>query len=187
MYIGFAPAVPGVEYVGLRLIGMVSLKGLDNIETGEIVPFEQGEVEATPIDAGESLITLLRQDYHQREGAPQTLDQATTHEREVGSEIVICLRSGDGSNDADEVLIGEWNPLSDEVRHALRIPRADFQRLFALRGTLSTEILTSRKESVTDLYYKLSDRADIPSMQLASFREGGNYDAFVLGEVVEKL
>src|SRR5262249_8984954 len=50
MYFGFDPAVEGVEFVGVRLIGMVSLKGLDNVEVGEIVPFVPGEVEALPLE-----------------------------------------------------------------------------------------------------------------------------------------
>src|SRR5437867_2808367 len=37
-YVGFAPAIAGLEWLGVRLIGMVSLKGLDQVEIGEIVP-----------------------------------------------------------------------------------------------------------------------------------------------------
>ena len=54
-YIGFAPAINGLEFVGVRLLGMVSLKGLDDIDVGELVPFAPGEAEATPLDATETL------------------------------------------------------------------------------------------------------------------------------------
>ena len=64
-YIGFAPSLTGLEYIGVRLIGMVSLKGLDEVDVGEIVPFAPGEVEATPLDAADPLVLALRQEFHQ--------------------------------------------------------------------------------------------------------------------------
>src|SRR5438105_953895 len=71
-YWGFDPAVTGIEYVGVRLIGSVSLKGLDNIEVAEIVPFAPGEAEAMPMTTVDSLVVALRQEFHQRDdsGSP---------------------------------------------------------------------------------------------------------------------
>ena len=41
---------------------------------------------------------------------------------------------------------------------------------------------------MTDLYYKLSDRTESEAtVQLATFRTDRRYEAFVLGEEVEKL
>src|SRR5437867_5233031 len=59
-YYGFDPAVTGLEFVGARMIGSVSLKGLDNIEVGEIGPFTPGEAEAVPINTTEAPVMLLR-------------------------------------------------------------------------------------------------------------------------------
>jgi hypothetical protein len=186
-YFGFDPAVTGLEFVGVRLIGMVSLKGLDNIEVGEIVPFMPGEVEATPLDSAESLVVILRQEFHQREqsggGAPVTTE--TTHEKLIPSEIVVCVKP-DAEANGGEVLIGEWDPLSDDVRNPVRLPRADFQRLFSLTGDLSAENLASNKQNVRETYLRLSDHIYTPAVQLASFREE-EYAAFVLGDQVEKL
>jgi hypothetical protein len=192
-YIGFAPAVSGLEFVGIRLLGMVSLKGLDNIDVGEIVPFAPGEIEATPIDEAESLIALLRQEYHQPEQAPVrvlAVDEQradTTTERLVSSEIVICVKPN-STDKHDEVLIGEWDPLSDDVNRPLRIPRGDFEKLFALEGDLSTSDLNLKKQSVRDLYLQLSDRNFEPALPLAQYRMDHHYDAYVLGDTdVEKL
>lgn len=72
-YFGFTSAMDGVEYIGIRLLGMVSLKGLNPIEVGEIVPFEPGNAEGTPLDVNDPLITALRTEYHDRSrksGAP---------------------------------------------------------------------------------------------------------------------
>jgi hypothetical protein len=185
-YVGFAPAIVGLEWIGLRLIGMVSLKGLDQVEVGEIAPFAPGEVEATPMEPGESLVTFLRQMYHQdAEEAPATLPPVTTHERSVPNEIVICAPQTVTAD--DEVLIGMWDPVSDDVINPVRIPRGDFQRLFSLSGELTPEALSVRRDTVRDIYQRLSDRAPAPSVPLAEYREGNETETFVLGEVVEKL
>src|SRR5438105_7477487 len=157
-YVGFAPAIVGLEWIGLRLIGMVSLKGLDQVDVGEIAPFAPGEVEATPVEPGESLVGLLRQIYHEdAEGESATVPTATTHERHVPNEIVICAPQSATAN--DEVLIGVWDPISDDVLNPIRIPRGDFLRLFSLSGDLTPESLDVRKEIVRDIYQRLSDRA----------------------------
>jgi hypothetical protein len=187
-YIGFAPAITGFEFIGVRLLGMVSLKGLDNLEVGEIVPFATGEVEATPLDAGDSLVTLLRQDFHQERDAPAIpallsgdIDDTTT-EHIIESELVICMPA----NSADEVMIGEWDPRSDDVRKPLRIPRSDFQRLFSLSQGVTTESLTDKRDYVRDMYLRLAESAGGPNVPLAEFREA-EYESFVVGKVVEKL
>lgn len=190
-YIGFAPAIPGLEYIGIRILGMVSLKGLDNIEVGEIVPFGQGEVEATTIDGTETLFNILRQEQHVRNDAPQfAFDDAqradTTTEHVVGSEIIVCMKLT--SRSEDEVLIGEWDPLSDDVHRPLRIPHGDFERLFSLKGELTPELLGVKKESVRELYLRLSDnRSFEPSIQLSQYRTSDDYVAYILGDVVEIL
>jgi hypothetical protein len=184
VYFGFDPTVEGLEYVGVRLIGMVSLKGLDDIQVAEIVPFAPGEIEATPMNTTDPFVVLLRQEFHQRgEGIP-TASVETTHEKLIPSEIVVCVKNENGVN--GEVLIGEWDPLSDDVRNPVRLPRADFQRLFALNGELNKENLANNKLSVREIYLRLSDHIYTPAVQLASYREQ-QYSAFVLGDEVEKL
>ncbi|HLJ73604.1 MAG TPA: hypothetical protein VKU62_03390 [Thermoanaerobaculia bacterium] len=183
-YFGFDPSVEGVEYVGLRLIGMVSLKGLDDIQVAELVPFAPGELEATPMNTTEPFVVLLRQEFHQRnEGGVQAVSAETTHEKLIPSEIVVCVKAENGGG---EVLIGEWDPLSDDVRNPVRLPRADFQRLFSLSGELNKETLANNKLSVREIYLRLSDHIYTPAVQLAAFRDQ-EYSAFVLGDEVEKL
>ncbi|HEY0155708.1 MAG TPA: hypothetical protein VGF28_00295 [Thermoanaerobaculia bacterium] len=192
-YVGFPPAIPGVEYVGVRLIGNVSLKGLDNIDVAELVPFTAGEVEEiVPIESAEPFILVLRQHFNQRREASSgawlaasTFDTTTT-ERLVESEIVLCVKS-DPYDMEGEVLIGEWDPRSDDIRRPLRLPRGDFQRLFALKGELTADILAERKESVREMYERLSLKTLAPALALSEYRDGGEYDAYILGEFVEKL
>jgi hypothetical protein len=189
-YIGFAPAVAGVEYVGIRLLGMVALKGLDNIDVGEIVPFAAGEAdEVVPIDGHESLLMLVRQDFHAQNEDIETVGgsfETTTTERMISTEIVICVRP-DSDDLEDEVLIGEWDPRSDDVKRPLRLPRGDFQRLFALRGELTPELLEDKKQLVLEMYERLSLKSDGEDLALGPYRDASGYDTYVLGELVEKL
>jgi hypothetical protein len=189
-YIGFAPSLTGLEYVGIRLVGMVSLKGLDEIDVGEIVPFAPGDVEAIPLEGSEPLVLAIRQEFHQDrdpEGplAEATeLDDSTTSEQAIGSELVICMRNNpDGTE--DDVVIGEWNPRTDELHCPLRFPHDDFIRLFTLKGDVTAELLSERRETVRDLYNRLADRTPTPAVPLAEFRDW--YATYVLGAVVEKL
>jgi len=188
-YIGFAPSLTGLEYVGVRLIGMVSLKGLDEVEVGEIVPFAPGEVEAIPLEGSDPLVLAIRQEYHQDREPELQLPLAknfdtTTSEQALEPEMLVCLRyEPDGTE--NDVVIGEWDPRSDDLRRPLRFPRGDFVRLFDLRGDLTPELLTTRRDTVRDLYNRLSDRTPSAAVPLADFRE--SYATFVLGTVVEKL
>ncbi|MEO6259569.1 MAG: hypothetical protein ABIP63_04430 [Thermoanaerobaculia bacterium] len=190
-YLGFAPAIDGVEFLGVRLIGTVSLKGLDQIEVGEIASFAPGAVEATPLEAGEPLVARLRQDFHRHDsytslpGVDVTAD--STHERMVPSEIVLC--APEVPEDGDEVLMGIWDPVSDDIHNPVVIPRGDFRRLCSLEGILTTETLSVRKETVCNIYLRLSDRATGPRtpVRLASYRSRHDTDAFILGDIVEKL
>jgi hypothetical protein len=191
-FVAFAPNVPGIELVGTRLIGNVSLKGLDNIDVGELVPFAPGEAEEiVPLEAHESFLMLLRQDFNRRressgawKAAAQPADAKTT-ERTIEAEIVICVKTHSLDLE-DEVLIGEWDPRSDDVRRPLRLPRGDFQRLFSLKGELTADVLSHKKQSVREMYERLSTKTLAPSLALAPYREG-EYDAYLLGDVVEKL
>jgi hypothetical protein len=189
-YIGFSPSVTGIEVVGIRLLGMVSLKGLDDVEVGELVPFAPGEAEeVTPLETTEPLVMILRQEFHQQQ-EPTSWEQdrlgVTTTERVVSSEIIICVKASSSDLD-DEVLIGEWDPRSDDVNRPLRLPRGDFQRLFSLRGELNEDLLNDKKDVVREMYERLSFKTLAPSLALSPYREGGAYDAYILGEVVEKL
>ncbi len=190
-FIGFAPAVAGVDYVGLRLLGMVALKGLDRIEIAEVVPFSDAEIdEVIPLESGEPLAMILRHEFHQQQTVDArsgSLDAATTTttEHAIETELVICVRASSSDVD-DEVLIGEWDPRSDDVHHPLRLPRGDFQRLFSLRGELTAQILTEKRESVREMYTRLALKVLAPDLPLAPYRDG-NFETYVLGEVVEKL
>ena len=185
-FIGFNPSVEGVDYVGARLIGMVSLKGLEQIEVAELVPLSKADVEATLVDTADSFTALLRQDYHFEEKAPkgsrsphdQTLEHAPP------PEIVLCFNPDELSD--DEVLIGQWNPVSDDLHEPLRIPKEDFRRLLSIRGPLTEESIERKKDSVMELYHRLCDTG-AGAVPLGPFRTHERYAALVIGDIVERL
>ncbi len=189
-YIGFNPAIPGIEYIGFRLLGMVALKGLDNLEVAEMVPFSSGEAVATPLETSDPLVIVLRAEFHRDdEPAPfQSIDPQqdardlhdTTTERLIASELVVCVPLAD----YEDALIGEWDPLSNDINRPLRLPCEDLKHLLSTRGRLSLEILQTRKVSLRELYDRLA--TDTTPVPLTEYR-GGSYEAFIVGEVVEKL
>ena len=83
------------------------------------------------------------------------------------AEIVICVKTQSPDLE-DEVLIGEWDPRSDDVRRPLRIPRGDFQRLFSLKGELTADVLAQKKESVREMYERLSTKTLAPALALGA-------------------
>ena len=108
----------------------------------------------------------------------------TTASRALGPELVICVN--EHGTDDDEVLIAEWDPSSDDLNRPLRIPYRDFQRLFAMKGDLTTESLTERKSTLRDLYQRLTEHSNAEAVPLGAFRRE-EYERYVLGDVVEKL
>ncbi|HEX9161031.1 MAG TPA: hypothetical protein VF980_04920 [Thermoanaerobaculia bacterium] len=195
-YIGFAPALPGLEFIGIRLLGTVQLKGLENLEVGEIVSFGTGEAEATPINSAEPLVALLRQDFHQGRSERAALagaisameigEQTNEHsERLIASELVICVRTEHG--EGDEVVVGEWDPRTDDVYRPLRLPGADFQRLFGLKGELPAALMSLDRQVVRDLYDRLAPEDLASPFPLGQYRRTHQYEGYLIGEVVEKL
>jgi hypothetical protein len=186
-FYGFTAALQGIDYIGVRLIGSVSLKGLDTVETCEIVPFAAGEAEAVAVDSVEPLTILIRQEFHSPTRSPAErppfLDD-TTEGHPIASEIVLCMAT-DYSSD-QEVLIGEWDPQSGDVHDPLRIPNDDFRRMISLRGPVTTEEIQNRKDSVVELYHRLCDKTG-EALQFAPYRNDDHYASFLLGSVVERL
>jgi hypothetical protein len=185
-FIGFSPTIEGVDYIGARLIGMVSLKGLEQIEVAELVPLTSAEVEAIPLETTDSFTALLRQDYHLEETAPKVAQPRhdQTLEHAPPSEIVLCFNP-DALSD-DEVLIGQWNPVSDDLRQPLRLPKEDLRRLLSIRGPLTEESIERKKASVMELYNRLCD-SSAGAVPLGPFRTHERYAALVIGDVVERL
>jgi hypothetical protein len=195
-YIGFRPEMDGIAAIGLSLIGTVSLKGLDRIEIAEVVACRPGEAEITPLDESGDLLKLLRREFHNRfpsdEHPPVSSipDRERSSSRQRGSkrsrpepatiiELVLCPKS---ETSDDGIIIGEWNPYTDEIEHSIRVPRADVTGLLGITGAITKEKLEENKKLLQQIYRKMRESSDLPTIKLDSFRRQREYVGFLLGE-----
>lgn len=186
-YIGFRPDVEQVAFVGIRLIGTVSLKGMERLEVAELIRISEDQALATPIEQSGSLTGLLRQALHASE---EELDQsprigesgtpATMHRRKV-LELVLCSKDEHAANEQG-ILIGEWDPQSDVVSHSIRIPKRDLEELLGTNGSLTQEKLEEHRSVLQRIYRQMRSTSDESPVRLDSLRRKRDYVAFLLGE-----
>ncbi|HSN68972.1 MAG TPA: hypothetical protein VLV48_06990, partial [Thermoanaerobaculia bacterium] len=189
-YLGFSTGEGG-EMVALRLLGMVSLKGLDNVEVAEIVSFDADAIVSAPVGTDEPLAMLLRHLYHEKAEAPRKPNEgesglsAETREREVGSEIVLC-EVRDDSAEGVSVLIGQWDPIEGRIRKSISIPTSYLQNL-GLMLPLTAEAIESKKQNLHDFYRRMTEHETSLDEGETPLERATGAVAFLLGDVVEQL
>lgn len=186
-YIGFRPDVEQVAFAGIRLIGTVSLKGMEKLEVAELIRVGEDQARATPIEQSGSLIGLLRQAFH----APEEEEDDSLRNGAAGApptrsrgkllELVLCSKDERAANEQG-ILIGEWDPHSDEISHSIRIPKSDLEELLGTNGSLTQEKLEEHRSLLQRIYRKMRATSDQPPMRLDSLRRKRDYVAFLLGE-----
>lgn len=183
-YIGFPALIDGVAHIGARIIGHVSLKGLANVEAGEIVPFAEGEGTITELQQADTMVMLMRQLFHAKQNdAPGV--RITTLDRDVASELVLC--STRAVDDETVYILGQWNPLSDEIRDTIEIPKDDLEHLLGVTVALDMEVIESQRRTLETIYRKSAKQPMLERQYLSSFRNDSNFIGFVLAERVERL
>ncbi|MGH9456255.1 MAG: hypothetical protein ACRD2J_01280 [Thermoanaerobaculia bacterium] len=189
-YVGFTASVEGFDHIGLRLLGAVSLKGLANVEIAEIVAFPEGAATAEPIDPVEALVSLLRQQYHERptsrSGKTVSLADTSTRERKVEHAIVLCAINDESSDEGVNVLLGEWDPVADEVRRSIYVPVSYLYNL-GLAMPLTPQAVEERKRALHDFYKRMTEVENVLEDRGVPLSRGEGTVAFLLGDVVEKL
>jgi hypothetical protein len=188
-YLGFS-ASEGSELIALRLLGLVSLKGLANVEVAEIVSFVPDAVESEPVRSDEPLVTLLRQQYHEpldadRRRAGEDSMSAETRERAVASEIVLC-EVRDDSAEGVTVLIGEWDPIEGRIRKSISVPMSYLHNL-GLGVPLTVAAIEARKQNLHDFYRRMTENVNALDEEAAPLERATGAVAFLLGDVVEQL
>ena len=185
-YLGYVPMLEGVDFVGVRILGTVSFKGLDRVEVVEIVPFVAGEVEVSQLDQTQRLITLLRQELHEGTYPPAAVaGDRETRERSLEREILLC--AGAERILPGRVVIGEWDPKSDELHNPIQIAESDLQEVASLDFPINKRMLESHKNSIRNLYRKMSEGLVTDPLPLSPFRGEPHFVAYLLGETVEKI
>lgn len=171
-YFGF-PTPDRGGYIGIRLLGSVSLKGIGTQEIGEAVWLGSDEVEVSLIDEQKPLLQLLQLERR----------RSTAHAIRSGSaDLVVCA----GHAQEDVILVGEWDPVSEEVRRPIRLDGVDTER-YGLATPLTFEAIESQSAAYQKLYHNLSRIETLPSFSLGAIRRNANFSGFIIGATVERL
>lgn len=187
-YIGYRAAISAIEFVGVRLIGRVKLKGLDKVEIVEFVGFERDEVKDTRAEEGETLYGLLRQEYHQgtmsRRG-DGSARRGTAETRAAVRQLLFCVAGTEGTH--TQVYMGEWDAENDAIRHCVRVAAVQLEFEIGVAPPYSPQLLKLRKKDIFERYLNTARDSFEESLPLAPLRSSSGFHAFLIGEVVEAV
>jgi len=172
-YVGVASAE---GYVGLRLLGSVSLKGIGMQDIGEAVWLAGNDIDVSVVDEAKPLLQLLQQERHR------------TSARNVATvsgvaDLVVCAEQ---NVNAPVILVGEWDPVSEEVRRPIRLDGIDAER-YGLAIPLTIDNVESHSVAYQKLYRTLSSIETLPSFSADAIRHNANFNGFIIGATVEPL
>ncbi|HVT04122.1 MAG TPA: hypothetical protein VHL58_12205 [Thermoanaerobaculia bacterium] len=186
-YIGFSSTLEGIDFIGFRLLGVVSLKGLEKIEVTEIVRFRRDDVRTEPIEEEEPLYNLVRQQYHQPDGGPSAKLDDETSATVSGGDAELMLCSADPDSDATSyIIVGEWDARTDEVRKSVQLDNFDLD-LVGLVLPLTAESLESSREKLREFYRTTRSLQPCTDIPLGHIRQRSNFLAFFIGRTIEGL
>lgn len=185
VYVGMAMSGDRGGYVGLRLLGTVSLKGIGTQEIGEVVHLKADEAEVSIISDAKSLLQILQQERN-RSAAHRVGGPMDDQEPSVGTaDLVVCESLAQSGSEA-VLLVGEWDPISEEVRRPIRLDGTEAER-YGLAVPISAESVESQSVAYQKLYRALSRVETLPSFPVDAIRRNTNFSGFIIGATVEPL
>jgi hypothetical protein len=182
-YIGFASQAGGTDYVALRILGAVSLKGIGSIDVGEAIALRRDDAEISVIDQRQPLVKMLRQERN-RSSAGQVHEVDDDWTAGGGADLVVCASSASAGSQV--ILVGEWDPVSQEIRRPIQIDEEEVER-YGLAVPLSVTGLETQRDAYHSLYRKLSRIETLTSFSVGAVRDNNNFQAFLIGAHVEAL
>jgi hypothetical protein len=93
---------------------------------------------------------------------------------------------GDPIAEGASVVIGQWDPITDEIRRSFVIP-SPYLRNLGLRMPLTADAIAQRKDALQGLYRRMLGQESTAAEDAAPLRRSDGTVAFLLGEVVERL
>ncbi len=184
VYIGFPASGDAGSYVGIRLLGQVSLKGIGAQEIAEVVTLTSDEAEVSLIDEPKPLLQLLQQERYR--GTATSIASTSTVESESSvGDLVVCEALAHAGSDP-VILVGEWDPVSEEIRRPIRLAGVDAER-YGLVMPLTAKRVESQTMAYQNLYRKLSRIETLPSFSVDAIRHNQNFSGFIIGATVEPL
>jgi len=182
-YIGIPSSSESGTYVAIRILGSVSLKGIGSVEVAEIVRLTADEAEVSLVEDERGLLPLLQQE---RNRSTARMTEATTDAEPVGSsDLVVC--ESHLQQDSPTILVGEWDPVAEEVRRPIQLDGTDAER-YGLAVPLTVETVESQSGAYQNLYRKLSRIETLPNFSVQAIRQNSNFSGFIIGgDAVERL
>ena len=181
-YVGF-PASDSDGYVAIRVLGAVSLKGIGSMDVAEAVRLRHGEAEVSVIDESQPLMRLLQRERHRSTARAASSSPDGVH---VGvADLVVCesnLRTGG----TPVILVGEWDPVSEEVRRPIQLDGQAVER-YGLAMPLTAQAVESQSVAYQKLYQNLSRLETLPTFSVQAIRDNTNFSGFIIGATVEPL
>jgi hypothetical protein len=181
-YVGF-PAGDADGYVAIRVLGAVSLKGIGSMDVAEAVRLRHGEAEVSVIDETQPLLRLLQRERHR---STARIANRAAEGAQVGvADLVVCesnLRSGG----TPVILVGEWDPVSEEVRRPIQLDGQAVER-YGLAMPLTAQAVESQSIAYQKLYQNLSRLETLPTFSVQAIRDNTNFSGFIIGATVEPL
>jgi hypothetical protein len=182
VYLGFPSSHETGGYLGIRLLGSVTLKGIGAQDIGEVVWLRSDEAEISLMEETKPLLQLLQQERHRT--SAHVLGRAeTAAEWSTNADLVVCESQNDST---PIILVGEWDPVSEEVRRPIRLDGVEAER-YGLAVPLTAQSVELQTVAYQKLYRKLSRIETLPSFSVDALRHNANFAGFIIGETVERL
>jgi hypothetical protein len=185
VYLGFPAAGEGSGYVAIRLLGAVSLKGIGSQEIGEVVWLDPAEAEISMLDEPKALLPLLQQERN-RITARHVDAAAIAADTDAGSSDLVVCAAREYAGATSVILVGEWDPISEEVRRPIRLDGVEAER-YGLATPLTAQGVESQSIAYQKLYRRLSRIETLPSFSVGAIRDNANFSGFIIGATVEEL
>ena len=165
-------------YVGIRLLGSVSLKGIGMQDIGEVVWLTPDVAEISMLGETKPLLQLLEQERHRT--AAHNVAVAAHSDMEIGTSDLVVAETDSA------ILVGEWDPVSEEVRRPIRLDGIDAER-YGLATPLTIQSVELQSVAYQKLYRKLSAIETLPTFSVDAVRHNPNFSGFIIGATVERL
>lgn len=165
-------------YLGIRLLGSVALKGIGTQDIGEVVWLTPEIAEISVLDESRPLLQLLEQERNR--SAARNVAVAAQAENEIGTSDLVVAET------ESAILVGEWDPVSEEVRRPIRLDGIDAER-YGLATPLTIKSVELQSVAYQKLYRTLSRIETLPSFSVDAVRHNPNFSGFIIGATVEPL
>jgi hypothetical protein len=176
-YIGLPAVSESGVYVAIRILGSVSLKGIGSVEVAEIVRLSAADADVSLVEDDRPLLQLLQQE---RNRSNARMTETSADEQPVGSSDLVVCESHMQQSGPPVILVGEWDPVAEEVRRPIQLDGTDAER-YGLAVPLTVAVVESQSNAYQNLYRKLSRLETLPNFSVQAIRQNANFSGFIIG------